>query len=85
MWGEFGDENFYVTQILRGQGYFTQYLYRIATNASHYYVSKEGEVIDGAERTVFEYVSWQNYRSELTSVIGTITAANIVGDMIASR
>ena len=31
------------------------------------------------------FLSVQTYRSVLTSVIGTITAANIVGVMIASK
>ena len=35
--------------------------------------------------TVFECAHWQSYRSELTSTIGTFTAANIVGVMIASK
>ena len=35
--------------------------------------------------TVLECVRWQSYQSILMSVIGTITAANIVGVVIASR
>ena len=34
---------------------------------------------------MFEYTRWQSYRSVLMSTIGTITAANIVSVMIASR
>ena len=46
---------------------------------------EEEEVIDDAEHTVYEFTRWQSYRSELTSIIGTITAVNIIGVMIASR
>ena len=42
-------------------------------------------MIDDSEHTVFECARWHSYRSELTSTIGMITAANIVGLMIASR
>ena len=50
-----------------------------------YCLYEEGEVIDDVERNVFECARWQNYRSELTSIIGTITTANIVWVIIASR
>ena len=53
--------------------------------ASSYCLYEEEEIIDDAEHTVFECARWQTYRSELTSTIGTITAANIVGVMIVSR
>ena len=53
--------------------------------ASLYCLYEEGEVIDDAEHTVFECARWQSYRSVLTSIIGTITAANIVVVMIANR
>ena len=42
-------------------------------------------VIDYAEHTVFECALGQSFRSVLTSTTGTITTANIVGVMIASR
>ena len=45
----------------------------------------EGEVIDNAEHIVFECARCQSYRSMLTSIIGTITAVNIVRVMILSR
>ena len=57
----------------------------MSKTASPYSLYEEGEIIDYAEHTVFECARWQGYRSELTSTIGTITAANIVGVMIASR
>ena len=50
------------------------------TIAFPYCLYEEAEVIENAERTVFECARWQSYRSELTSTIRTITAANIVGD-----
>ena len=53
--------------------------------ASPYCLYEEGQIADDAEHTVFECASRQSYRSELTSTIGTITAANIVDIMIASR
>ena len=49
--------------------------------ASLYCLYEEGEMIYDAEHTG----RWQSYRSELTTSIGTITAANIVDVMIASR
>ena len=49
-----------------------------------YCLYPKGEVIDDAKDTIFEYARWQNYRSALTSIIGLITDANIVGVMIAS-
>ena len=33
----------------------------------------------------FEYARWQNYRYVLMPIIGTITAANSLGVMIANR
>ena len=51
--------------------------------ASPHCLYEEGEVIDDAEHTVFECACWQSYRSELTSRIETITAANMIGVMIA--
>ena len=53
--------------------------------ACPYCLYEEREVIDDAEDTVFLCAHWQSYRSVLTSIIGTIKAANIVGVMIASR
>ena len=51
---------------------------------SPYCLYEAGEVIDDAEHTVFECARWQSYRSVLTSIVGLITAANIVGVMTAS-
>ena len=45
---------------------------------------EEGEVIDVAEHFDFECARWQRYCSVLTSIIGTITGANIIGVMITS-
>lgn len=81
---KFGEVNYYVTQMLSGHGYFRKYLHRMGKTASPYCLYEEGEVIDDAEHTVFECARWQSYRSVLTSIVGTITAANIVGVMIAS-
>ena len=53
--------------------------------ASPYCLYEEGELIEDAEYTVFECAHWQSYCSILASIMGTITAANIVGVMIASR
>ena len=77
--------NYYVTQLLSGHGNFRKYLHRMGKTASPYCLYEEGEIIDDAEHTGFEYARWQSYHSELTSTIGTITAVNIVGVMIASR
>ena len=49
-----------------------------------YCLYEEGKIIDDAQHTVFECAHWQRYRSKLTSIIPTITVANIVGVMIAS-
>ena len=46
---------------------------------------EERKVINDAEHTVFECARWQRYHSVLTSIILKITAANIVGVMIAIR
>ena len=73
------DRATYVTQMLWGQEYYTKYLHRMSKTASHYSLYKN------AEHTVFEYAHRQNYRSLLTSIIGTITAANVIEIMIASR
>ena len=81
----FGEVKYYVTQVLLGHGLFRKYLHRISKTASYYCLYEEGEIIDIAEYTVFGCARWQSYRSELTSTIGTITAANIVGVMIPSR
>ena len=45
---------------------------------------KKGEVIDDAEHIIFECSRWQSSCSLLTSIIETITAANIIGVMVAS-
>ena len=55
------------------------------SNVHAYSLYEEGKVIYDAEHTVNECARWQSYRSLLTSIIGTITAANIVGIMIASN
>ena len=57
----------------------------MSKTAAPYCPYQEGEIIDDAEHTVFEGACWQSYRFELPSTIGTITAVNIAGDMIASR
>ena len=44
-----------------------------------------GAIMPYTEHTVFECVHWQSYRSVLTSIIITITAANIVGVIMASK
>ena len=54
-------------------------------SAYPYCLYEEGEVNDDAEHTVFKCARWQSYGSVLSSIIGTITAANIVAVMIASR
>ena len=76
--------NYYVSQMLSGHGYFRKYLHRLGKTASPFCLYEEGEVINDAKHTVFECVGWQNYRSVLTATIGTMTATNIVGVMIAS-
>ena len=53
--------------------------------ASAYCLYEEGAIINDAEHTVLDCARWQIYSSELTSTIGTITAAKIVGLLIASR
>ena len=53
--------------------------------ASPYCLYEEGKIIDDAEHTVFKCASLQSYCTELKSTMGTITAANIVRVMIASR
>ena len=55
------------------------------TTAFPYSLYEEVEVIDDAEHTVFKCASWQSSSSVLTSAIGTITYANIVGVMITSK
>ena len=57
----------------------------MSKTASPYCLYEEGEEMINAEHTVFEWSHWQSYRSVLMSIIGTITAGNIVGVMIASR
>ena len=81
---KFEEVNYYITQMLSGHGYFIKYLYRMGKIASTYCLYGEGEVLDDTKHTVFECNRWQNYRSVLTLIIGTITAANIVGVKIAS-
>ena len=49
---------------------------KIAAKAACLY--EEGEVIDDTKNTVSECASWQSYRSVLTSITETITAANMV-------
>ena len=71
--------NYYITQLLLDHGYFRKNLHRIGKT---YFLSEEGEVIDDPEHTIFECARWQSYRSVLTSIIGTIMAANLVGVMI---
>ena len=55
------------------------------TASPYFLLYKEAEVIDNAEHTAFKCAHWQSYRSVLLSIIGTTTAVNIVGVMIASR
>ena len=71
--------------MLSGHGYFRKYLHRIGKTASPYCHYEEGDVVDDAEHTVSEYARWQSYRNILTSIVITITGANIVGVMIARR
>ena len=49
-----------------------------------YCLYEEGEVFDDAEHTIVECARLQGYRTVLTSIIGTKSAANIVGVIIAS-
>ena len=53
--------------------------------ATPYCLYEEGEIVEEAEHTAFEVARWQIFRSVLTLIIGTITAANIVEVMIANR
>ena len=82
---KFGEVTYFVTQLLSSHGYFRKYLHRIGKTASPYCIYEEGEIIEETEHIVFECALWQSYRSQLASTIGTITAVNIVADMIASR
>ena len=61
-----------------------KYLYRMSKTAFLYCLYGEEKEIDDTEHTVFECARWQSYRSVLTSIIETITAADIVGVMIVS-
>ena len=46
---------------------------------------EEEEVINDEEHTVLECTRWQSYRSVSTSIIETITVANIIRIMNESR
>ena len=52
---------------------------------SLYCLYEKEEVIDDDDHTVFECARWQSYCSVAVSIIGTITTANIAGNMIANR
>lgn len=78
---EFGDVNFYVTQLLTGHGYFRRYLYsmnRVRTPDCKYC----GHDRDDAEHTFFECDRWTPLRLRLETTVGSITADNIVEVML---
>ena len=79
---KFGEMSYYVTQMLLRHGYFRKYPHRMVKTCC---LCEEGELIDDAEHTVVEYARWQRYHYVLTSIIRRITAANIVGIMMACR
>ena len=82
---KFGEVNYYVTQLLLGPRYFRKYLHRMDKTSPLYFLYEGREIIDAAKYTVFKCARWQNYRSELMSIIATITATNIVCAIIACR
>ena len=51
----FGEVNYYVSQMLSCHGYFKKYLHRMSKASSPYCLYKEGEVIDD-ENTLFSSV-----------------------------
>ena len=81
---KFVEVHYYVIGMLSGHGYFRKYLHRMLKTVSPYCLYEGRKVIDDAEHTVFECECWQSYRFVLTSIIGTIKAANIFGLRIAS-
>ena len=54
---KFGEVNYKVTQMLSGHEYFSKYLHRMGKTALPYCLYEEGEVIEDAERIVFECAS----------------------------
>ena len=81
---KFREVHYYVTQMLTDHEYFRKYLHRMGKIGSPYCLYEEGEVSNDEEYTVFLCARWQSYRSVLTSIMGTITVANIIRVMIAS-
>lgn len=78
---DFGDVNFYVTQLLTGHGYFRRYLNnmnRVQTPDCKYC----GHERDDAEHTFFECDRWTELRHRLETTVGSITPDNIVEVML---
>lgn len=77
----FGEVNYYITQMLSNHGYFSSYLYktRKVTNPCCIFGDSSN---DDAEHTFFECIQWQAERRALEIRIGTCSATNIIAKML---
>lgn len=77
----FGEVDYYLTQLLSGHGYFRKYLHRrnLANDQSCIYGDN---AIDDVEHTFFQCERWGNERIVLQSSIGSATPRNIIGKML---
>lgn len=81
---DFGDVDFYVTQLLTGHGYFRRYLHnmnKVRTPDCKYC----GHERDDAEHTFFECDRWTGLKQRLETIVGGITPDNIVEVMLQRR
>lgn len=78
---EHGEVNYYLTQILSGHGYFSEYLHKMGKVNTPICIYGDNS-IDDAEHTLFECERWSQERNAVQHNVGEITPDNIVEIMM---
>lgn len=80
----FGEVDYYVTQLLSGHGYFRKYLFRRGITDDPRCIYGDAD-LDDAEHTFFHCKKWENERNALENIIGSLTVDTMIDKMIQNE
>jgi len=81
---EYGEVNYYLTQLLSGHGYFRKYLFRMGKTGSTCCIYGDADV-DDAEHTFFYCHKWNDHRRLAESTMGPIEPESFVEKMLQRK
>lgn len=82
---QFGEVNYYLTQMLSGHGYFRKYLHNVNKCGTPFCLYEIDDVIDDAEHTFFKCSRWHDKRRETENITGPLSAENVIEIMMESE